>query len=96
MQDPKWKDVMFEEMRALTKNGTWDKVPRPAGKKVVGCRWVFTVKHNAEGKVDRLKARLVAKGYTQTYGIDYDETFAPVARMDTVRTLISCAVNLGW
>jgi Reverse transcriptase (RNA-dependent DNA polymerase) len=57
---------------------------------------VFTVKHNSEGKVDRFKARLVAKGYTQTYGIDYEETFAPVAKMNTVRTLISCVVNFGW
>ena len=53
-------------------------------------------KHTPEGKVERYKARLVAKAYTQTYGIDYDETFAPVAKMNSVRTLISCAVNLDW
>jgi hypothetical protein len=57
---------------------------------------VFTVKQTPEGKVDRYKARLVAKGYSQTYGIDYDETFAPVAKMSTVRTLLSLAVNGGW
>jgi Reverse transcriptase (RNA-dependent DNA polymerase) len=57
---------------------------------------VFTVKHNSEGTIDRFKARLVAKEYTQTYGIDYEETFAPVAKMNIVRTLISCAVNFGW
>jgi Reverse transcriptase (RNA-dependent DNA polymerase) len=91
-----WKAAMFEEMRALTKNGTWEIIPRPTGKKTVGCKWVFMVKHNPEGKVDRLKARLVAKRYTQTYGIDYEETFAPVAKMNTVRTLISCAVNFRW
>jgi Reverse transcriptase (RNA-dependent DNA polymerase) len=57
---------------------------------------VFTVKHNSKEKVDRFKARLVAKGYTQTYGIDYEEIFAPVAKMNTVHTLISCAVNFRW
>jgi Reverse transcriptase (RNA-dependent DNA polymerase) len=62
----------------------------------VGCKWVYLVKYNPEGKVDRFKARLVAKGYTQTYGVDYEEMFALVAKMNTVRTLISCAVNLGW
>jgi Reverse transcriptase (RNA-dependent DNA polymerase) len=62
----------------------------------VGCKWVFTVKKNLEGKVDRLKARLVVKGYIQTYGIDYEETFASMAKMNTIRTLISCAVNFGW
>jgi hypothetical protein len=61
MQDPMWKATMFEEMRALTKNETWEIIPRPTGKKTIGCKWVFTVKHNPEGKVDRLKARLVAK-----------------------------------
>jgi Reverse transcriptase (RNA-dependent DNA polymerase) len=96
MQDPKWKMTMFEEMRALIKNDTWDMVPRPSGKNVVGCKWVYSVKYNPEGKVDRFKAQLVAKGYTQTYGVDYEETFAPVAKMNIVRTLISCAVNLRW
>ena len=68
----------------------------PPGKQPVGCKWFFTIKHTPEGKVERYKARLVAKGYTQTYGIDYEETFAPVAKMNSVRTLISCAVNLDW
>ena len=62
----------------------------------MGCKWVFTVKQNPKGEVDRYKARLVAKGYSQTYGIDYDETFALVAKMGTVRTLISCVVDFGW
>ncbi|WVZ95817.1 hypothetical protein U9M48_041533 [Paspalum notatum var. saurae] len=95
-QDPKWNAAMKEEMHALQKNKTWELVPLPKGKKAVGCKWVFTVKQNPKGEVDRYKARLVAKGYSQTYGIDYDETFAPVAKMNTVRTLISCAVNFGW
>ena len=87
---------MLEEMRALEKNRTWELVDLPQGKQPVGCKWVFTIKHTPEGKVERYKARLVAKGYTQTYGTDYDETFAPVAKINSVRTLISCAVNLDW
>src|SRR6266542_1166182 len=95
-QDPRWKAAMKEELLALQKKQTWELVSLPVGKRAVGCKWVFTVKQTPEGKVDRYKARLVAKGYSQTYGIDYDETFAPVAKMSTVRTLISCATIFGW
>ncbi|CAL9003280.1 unnamed protein product [Prunus brigantina] len=75
--DPKWKIAMVEEMEALQKNCTWELVDLPKGKRPVGCKWVFTVKHKADGSVERYKARLVAKGYTQIYGVDYSETFAP-------------------
>ena len=95
-QDPRWRQAMLEEMAALDKNNTWVLTTLPANKKAVGCKWVFTVKQNSEGKVERYKARLVAKGYSQTYGIDYDETFAPVAKMNTIRTLISIAANFKW
>ena len=71
---------MKEELLALQMNMTWKLVHLPKGKKEVGCKWVFTVKQTPEGKVDRYKARLVAKGYSQTYGIDYDEIFAHVAK----------------
>jgi Reverse transcriptase (RNA-dependent DNA polymerase) len=83
---------MFKEMRALTKNGTWEIISKPTGKKTVGCKWVFTVKHNPEGKVERLKTRLVAKGYTQTYDIVMQCTFLSVnqiwMKMATSRQLM--------
>jgi hypothetical protein len=62
---------MMEEMKALKKNATLDLFTLPTGKKTVGCRWVFAVKHNVDGTIERYKARLVAKGYTQSYGVDY-------------------------
>ncbi|RVX03686.1 putative mitochondrial protein [Vitis vinifera] len=84
---PEWKEVVMEEIRALEKNETWEVMNLPRGKKPVGCKWIFTVKYKADGTVERYKARLVAKGFTQTYGIDYTETFAPVAKLNTIRVL---------
>ena len=84
LADPRWKAAMNEEMKSLQKNETWELVDRPPEKKLVECRWVYTVKHKADGTIERFKARLVAKGYTQTYGIDYTDTFASVAKINTV------------
>ena len=96
MGKEKWEKAMDEEMDALEANATWELVPLPKDKNAIGCKWVYKVKHNADGSVNRYKARLVVKGYAQTYGIDYEETFSPVARMATVRAVIAMVASKGW
>ena len=93
---PKQKAVVNVEVEALEKNGTWEITDLPKGKKSVGCKWIFTVIYKVDGNMNRYKARLVAKGFTQSYGIDYQETFALVAKLNTVRVLLSLAANLDW
>lgn len=76
-------------------NGIWAISDLPPGKKPVACKWIFTIKHKADGSIEGLKARLVAKGFTRSYGIDYDKTFAPMAKINTIKVL-SLAANRDW
>ena len=96
MASTEWNQAMNEEMEALKKNDTWEMGPLPIGKKVVGSRWVFTIKYHSDGSIARYKARSVAKGYTQSYGIDYIETFASVAKLNTIRVLVAIAATYRW
>ncbi|CAH9066949.1 unnamed protein product [Cuscuta europaea] len=93
---PEWRKAMLAEMEALHSSGTWDLVPLPTGKSMVGCRWIYTVKVGPDGEIDRFKARLVAKGYTQIYGLDYTDTFSPVAKITSVRFILSMAAMSHW
>ena len=88
LKDPKWKEAINEEIKALWKNNTWEVANLPKGKNTVGCKWVFTIKYKSDDTIERYKSRLVAKEYTQSYGIDYEETFAPVAKINFVLVLL--------
>ena len=87
---------MQEELHALQENHTWDIVPCPSGVKPIGCKWIYSIKRRSDGSLDRYKARLVALGNKQEYGINYEETFALVAKMTTVRLVLAIAASKGW
>jgi len=82
---------MQEEYNSLMANNTWTLVPLPPSRKPVSCKWVFKIKQGVNGEVERYKARLVARGFTQTYGVDYNETFAPVAKFTSIRCILALA-----
>lgn len=91
-----WIDAMKEELEALKKHGTMSLVELPTGKKAIGLKWVFKIKMDEHAVVQRYKARIVVKGYAQEAGIDFEETFSPVARFETIRLVISLAAQYGW
>ncbi|RVW37574.1 Retrovirus-related Pol polyprotein from transposon RE1 [Vitis vinifera] len=95
-KDDKWIEAMKEELRMIEKNDTWELVDRPQHRKVIGVKWVYRTKLNADGSVNKYKARLVVKGYSQVFGVDFSETFAPVARLDTIRMLLALTAQKGW
>ena len=78
------------------KNDVWDVVPRPERKSVVTSKWIYKIKHAADGSIEKYKARFVARGFSQKEGIDYEETFAPVARYTSIRAIMALAAKLGW
>lgn len=91
-----WVNAMDDEMNSIHKNNTWELVPFPKGKQVIGVKWIYKVKYHADGSVEHHKARLVAKGFVQTPGVDYAETFAPVARLDTIKIILAIAAQYKW
>nr|KYP50090.1 Retrovirus-related Pol polyprotein from transposon TNT 1-94 [Cajanus cajan] len=96
LADPNWFSAMQQEYNALMLNHTWDLVSLPSDRKAVGCKWVFRVKENVDGSIDKLKARLVAKGFHQVHGFDFHETFSPVIKPITIRIIITLALTNNW
>lgn len=96
LAQPEWRAAMQDEYDALLKNGTWSLVPLPPNRTAIGCKWVFRVKENPDGSVQRYKARLVAKGFHQQPGFDYTETFSPVVKPITIRILLTLVVTHNW
>ena len=91
-----WVDAMSKELEALEANHSWVLTSLPPGKQPIGCKWVYKLKFKSDGTIERYKARLVAKGYNQREGIDYSETFSPMAKLVTVRSFIAIDAAQGW
>ena len=96
MQYSHWKDAIQEELNALQANKTWTIQSIPPNCKLIGCRYVFKTKLNSDGSIAKHKARLVAQGFTQIFGLDFNETFSPVAKLTSVRLFLALAAQQNW
>jgi hypothetical protein len=92
---PRWREAIGLEIRNLIRFGTWKFVKRPIGRSVITCKWVFDLKYGADGRLERFKARLVARGFSQQEGLDFEDTFAPVIRLESLRVLFAIAASYG-
>ncbi|KAJ9552322.1 hypothetical protein OSB04_016367 [Centaurea solstitialis] len=96
MCDPHWRAAMDAEMAALLSNHTWDLVPKPSVANIVGSRWLFRHKFDSNGRLERYKGRLVAQGFSQQPGLDFDDTFSPIVKPATIRTVLSISISRNW
>jgi hypothetical protein len=96
MKSKAWHTSMLEELGSIKENRTWSLVDLPKGRKAIGLKWVYKLKHDEHGEIVKHKARLVAKGYVRRKGIDFDEVYAPVARMESVCIMLILAAHLSW
>ena len=92
-EEKKWSEAMSKEMKSLENNNVWKLTVLPPGKKAISCKWVYKVKTNSDGSLERYKARLVARGFDQKFGSDYDETFCPFIRQESLRTLVALSTK---
>jgi hypothetical protein len=93
---PKWEEAINAELKSLDEAHTWNVVERPKNMNIVSCKWVFKIKKNSAGEIDKYKARLVACGFTQQYGVDYDETYAPIAPLASLQLILGIAARWDW
>ena len=96
IRDPNWKEAMLDEFNALIDNNTWELVPRPPDVNVIRSMWIFRHKRNSDGSFERYKARLVGDGKTQQVGVDCGETFSPVVKPSSIRTVLCIALSKSW
>ena len=96
LTNPSWQTTMHVEYDSLIKNGTWTLVDLPSSRTVIGCKWVFRVKENPYGSINKYKARLVAKWFHQQLGFDYKETVSPIIKPVTIRLILSLAISHKW
>lgn len=94
--EKEWNLAMQQEMKLIERNGTWVLTELPKNQKVIGLKWIYKLKKDAEGNIVKHKARLVAKGCSQEQGVDFEESFAPVTRLETVRLLLALAAQNSW
>ena len=87
---------MIEEYQSIMKNDVWDVVPRPKGKSIVTSKWIYKIKNDADGSIDKYKAIFVAHGFSLKEGIDYEETFAPIARYTSIKSILALAAVMKW
>ena len=88
--------TMVEEYQSIMKNDVWEIVPRPEGKSVVTSRWIYQIKHGADGSIEKYKARFVASGFSQKEGVDYNDTFTPLAQCTSIISIIAIDLAMGW
>ena len=96
IKSEKWRNAIMKEMESIEKNITWELTDLPRGVKPIEVKWIFKTKFKETGEIDKFKARLLAKWYVQQYGVDYTEVFALVARLDTIRLILSIAAQYSW
>ena len=96
LQKDEWKQAMISKFEALQRNNTWSLVPLLEERIPIGCRWIYRVKENPDGSVEKYKTRLVVKGFHQQVGFDFNETFSPVVKPTTIRIVFTIALSRGW
>jgi hypothetical protein len=96
VKNNEWIEAIKKELRMIEKNDTWVLMDKSSHKKAIEVKWVYRTKQNADSSINKYKARLVVKGYAQVFGVDFLETFAPVARLDTIRLLLALYAQKNW